>query len=307
MGRSFEPAGGKLASRETSLALNRFYKGPWELFAIWVALASLCFWKQFVELIRLSRRDDTYSYVPLIPLIFCWLLYSERKQPTSPARYQLKIAALFLIPAAMAILLAMRCSSCAPVTRLSLYILALILIWISGFVLFMGTEKSRKSLFSLCFLFFAVPIPDFLLSKIVYCLQVGSAYIAEAIFSLSGAPVLREGFIFRLPKISIDIAPECSGIRSSMALVILALLLAHFAFSPVWKKLVFVFAGLFMMLIKNGIRIATLTLLANYVNPDFLYGDLHHKGGVVFFLIGLALLIPIYLLLRRGETSSRSA
>jgi exosortase/archaeosortase family protein len=87
-----------------------------------------------------------------------------------------------------------------------------------------------------------------------------------------------------------------------MALLIIALLLAHFAFGRVWKKVVFVMAGLCMMLIKNGIRIATLTLLANYVNPDFLYGSLHHEGGVVFFLLGLALLIPVFWLLRRGES-----
>ena len=59
-----------------------------------------------------------------------------------------------------------------------------------------------------------------------------------------------------------------------------------------------------MMLVKNGIRIATLTLLANYVNPEFLYGRLHRQGGVVFFLIGLALLLPVFWYLRRGEVDS---
>src|SRR5262249_4337133 len=135
----------------------------------------------------------------------------------------------------------------------------------------------------------------------VYWLQWGSALIAEVLFNLSGAPVLREGFIFRLPKMSIEVAQECSGIRSSLALLILAVLLAHFSFRPMWKKLVFVVAGLLMMLIKNGVRIATLTLLANYVNPDFLYGKLHRQGGIVFFLIGLALLLPVFFYLRRGE------
>jgi exosortase/archaeosortase family protein len=62
-----------------------------------------------------------------------------------------------------------------------------------------------------------------------------------------------------------------------------------------------------MMLIKNGVRIATLTLLANYVDRDFLYGRLHHQGGIVFFLIGLASLLPVYWLLRRGETWAETA
>jgi exosortase/archaeosortase family protein len=86
-----------------------------------------------------------------------------------------------------------------------------------------------------------------------------------------------------------------------MALIILAVLLSHFAFRAFWKKAVFIAAGLLMMLIKNGVRIAALTLLANYVDPDFLYGPLHHRGGVVFFMFGLGLLVPLYWWLRRGE------
>jgi exosortase/archaeosortase family protein len=162
------------------------------------------------------------------------------------------------------------------------------------------------SAFALALLLFAVPIPDVLLSKAIYALQAGSADIAELFFNLSGAPVLRQGFFFRLPVISIEVAQECSGIRSSLALLILALLVAHFSFRPFWKKLAFVVAGLCMMLVKNGIRIATLTLLANYVNPSFLTGSLHHQGGIVFFLIGLALLVPVYWGLRKGEGPLRS-
>jgi len=167
-----------------------------------------------------------------------------------------------------------------------------------------GVETAKASWFGLAFLLFAVPLPDAVLDKVIYGLQAGSAAVAELFFNLSGAPVLREGFVFRLPRLSIEVAQECSGIRSSLALLILAVLVTHFSFRPLWKKLVFVLAGLCMMLIKNGIRIATLTLLANYVNPDFLNGRLHHQGGIVFFLIGLGLLVPVYWLLRKGEVTT---
>jgi exosortase/archaeosortase family protein len=56
------------------------------------------------------------------------------------------------------------------------------------------------------------------------------------------------------------------------------------------------------MIVKNGIRIATLTLLAMYVDPGFLTGRLHHQGGIVFFLVGLLLLAPLLWLLQRGES-----
>lgn len=51
----------------------------------------------------------------------------------------------------------------------------------------------------------------------------------------------------------------------------------------------------------------TLTLLANYVDPEFLYGKLHHEGGVVLFLLGLGLLLPIYWLLKRSAGKEEHA
>jgi exosortase len=176
----------------------------------------------------------------------------------------------------------------------------------AGFVLILGVNKAKSSSFALAFLLFAIPIPDALLNRVIYWLQGGSAAIASVIFDVTGVPALREGFVFHLPKLSIEVARECSGIRSSLALLILALLVGHFSFRPLWKQIAFAIAGFFMMLVKNGIRIATLTILASYVNPEFLFGRLHKEGGIVFFLVGLGLLWPVYLWLRRGEPSTPS-
>jgi exosortase/archaeosortase family protein len=86
-----------------------------------------------------------------------------------------------------------------------------------------------------------------------------------------------------------------------MALLILALLVTHFHLGSFWKKLLFLACGFFMMILKNGIRIVSLTLLAMYVDPSFLYGNLHHQGGIIFFLIGLLPLAPLLWLLQRGK------
>jgi exosortase/archaeosortase family protein len=56
------------------------------------------------------------------------------------------------------------------------------------------------------------------------------------------------------------------------------------------------------MIVKNGIRIATLTLLSIHVDPGFLSGRLHHQGGFVFFFLGLALLGPVLWFLTERET-----
>ncbi len=274
----------------------------WMIFGVWVSLSLLLFAKPVYGLFQLANQDETASHIVLIPFISAWLLYTERKQLQPERAFVFWPAVMFLVSSVLIALLALNCGTCAPKVRLSTYALSLVLLLITGFAFILGTATAKSSWFALAFLLFSIPIPDIFLRKIIYGLQSGSAAIAELFFDLSGAPVLREGFVFRLPKMSIEVAQECSGIRSSLALLILALLVAHFSFRPLWKKLVFVVAGLSMMLIKNGIRIASLTLLANYVNPAFLTGSLHHQGGVVFFLVGLALLLPVFWLLRNGET-----
>ena len=273
----------------------------WLIFGAWIIVALLLFLKPVYALFQLANQDETSSHILLIPFITAWLLYTERKQLRPEAGFSIWPGAAFLLPSILTAVLTLNCDSCAPRTRLSGYALSLIFFVVTGFIFTFGLAAARSSGFALALLLFVIPIPDRILGQVIYGLQAGSAEIAEVIFNLSGAPVLRQGFVFRLPVMSIEVAQECSGIRSSLALVILALLVAHFAFRPLWKKLAFVAAGLCMMLIKNGIRIATLTLLANYANPSFLTGSLHHRGGIVFFLIGLALLVPVYWGLRKGE------
>jgi len=289
-------------TKDNSLAIPSSHDlKRWLIFGGWVGLSILLFAKTVYGLVQLASQDESSSHILLIPFISAWLLYAEQKVRQPGGSFDLWPAMAFLLSTIFLALLASHCPTCTHRDRLSIFALALVLLLISGFVLILGTANAKASGFSLAFLLFAIPIPDVFLGKIIYALQSGSAAIAELFFNLSGAPVLREGFVFHLPKMSIEVAQECSGIRSSLALLILALLVAHFSFRPFWKKLLFVFAGLSMMLIKNGIRIASLTLLANYVNPNFLYGKLHHQGGIVFFLIGLALLWPVFWFLRRGE------
>ena len=263
-------------------------------------MCTLLFWKPLFALSQYAISNDNASHIFLVPFIVAWLLYLDRQR----IRYtslDLTTASFFALPAAVLAGIVARHPSPDSSLALAALILAFVLLLIAGFAGVFGRHSARAVWFPLAFLAFLIPLPEFLLNRIVYLLQAGSAEVADRIFEWSGIRVLREGFVFRLPTVSIEVAQECSGIRSSIALVILALLVAHFSFSKFWKKAAFVIAGLLMMVVKNGVRIATLAILANYVDPGFLYGRLHKEGGVVFFLIGVALLLPVYWLLRRGE------
>jgi len=188
--------------------------------------------------------------------------------------------------------------------HLSGYILALALSWVAGFALLFGESACRTGSFSLLFLFLMISLPKFLLNHIINLLQLGSTWVTGSLLDLLGVPVLREGFVFHLARFNIEVAQECSGIRSSMALLVLALLVSHFQLNRFGSKALFVVSGLLMMILKNGIRIATLSMLAIYVDPGFLLGRLHHEGGIVFFALALLLLLPVLALLQRWESRS---
>jgi exosortase/archaeosortase family protein len=79
----------------------------------------------------------------------------------------------------------------------------------------------------------------------------------------------------------------------------------HFGIRGLWKKATFLACVALVTFVKNGIRIVTLALLAIHVDPSFLFGRLHRQGGIVFFLIGLLLLLPIYLALQDKPSSMR--
>lgn len=265
----------------------------------WILLCAYVYRQALGSLIDL-RDDDTVSYVFLVPLISGWLVYIDRKKLVTRHFEPLLSIPFFLLALAAAFFSSHSLTSQSG-SSLSLLVLSLVLFLEAGFVALLGRTLARELGFALGFLFFAVPLPPLLSSRLIHALQSASAAVAELLFNGSGVPVLREGFVFHLSHVNIEVARECSGIRSSLALFLLAVLIARFAFVPFWKKAAFLAAGLSMMVLKNGVRIVTLTLLANYVDPGFLYGRLHHEGGVVFFLLGLLFLLPVYHLLRRGE------
>jgi len=277
-------------------------------FALWVVLCVALFWKPASGVLRYALGNDNASHIVLIPFISAWLLYVEHKRIFKELRFDYAGGAVLAVLAASGAALTYRSfDNWTETEMLTGYTTALVLLVIAGFALIFGRAATKAGHFSLLFLFLMVPWPDPLLNGAIYYLQKGSADIAEMIFDLARVPALREGFVFRLAHLSIEVAKECSGIRSSLALLILALLVGHLFLRTFWKQAVFVVLGLVIMIVKNGIRIATLTILAQYVDPGFLYGRLHHEGGFVFFVIGLALLLPVYWILRRGEPRKAAA
>lgn len=252
-------------------------------------------WAPLRNLSALVFWNDTFAYIPLIPMASLYFAYLEKKSIFSSIRRGWGTGCALFIPAVIGLLLARTNPwHLSSHNQSSLLMLAFVLLWSGAFALFFGNQSVRKASFPLLFLIFMIPIPEPLLSQTVSLLQQGSAKSAQWIFDLFGVPYLRQGLEFNLPGVSIFVAEECSGIRSSLALLITTVLACHLFLRKAWNKLLLCIVVVPMAILKNGLRIATLSTLAVYVNPGFLTGRLHHQGGIVFFVMGL---LPIGLLL----------
>jgi exosortase len=272
------------------------------IFIMLIVISSLAFYKTLSALVRYSLHEDSSSYIVLIPFIAFFLLYTERQNIISITRASVGSAVGFAV--AGLILYWMASRDFIPQDGnwpLSLETFSVVVVWIGGFLLCYGFIALRAGAFPLLFLLLMVPLPQVVLDRAIYALQEGSTEIAYLIFQTVGTPVLRHGFLLSVPGVTIEVAKECSSIRSSIALFITCLLTAHLYLRTGWKILLLVLLSFPLSLIKNGIRIATLTLLSIYVNPEFLTGRLHHEGGFVFFLLAMLILWPVFSWLKNSE------
>ena len=177
---------------------------------------------------------------------------------------------------------------------------SLVLLW-GAFIFVYGIKAFTASLFPLLFLVFMIPVPAFIMEKIILFVRSGSTEFANLLFWISQAPYYREGFVFNLSGMSVVVAPECSGIRSALALVITALLAGDLFLNSWWRRLILVLCAVPMTMFKNGIRITTITLLGTYVDPRILQSSLHRDGGIPFLIVALLLMAPILYFLRKKE------
>ncbi|MBP2676892.1 MAG: eight transrane protein EpsH [Deltaproteobacteria bacterium] len=165
-----------------------------------------------------------------------------------------------------------------------------------------GSGGLRAACFPLLFLFFMIPIPEGILKPIVRFLQAGSAEAAYWMLRAVGVPVFRDGFLFKLPGLTVEVAEECSGIRSGISLFLVGILAGRIFLESGWRRLALAAAVMPITIAKNGLRIVTLSLLGAYVDRQVLSGPLHKAGGIPFFGVALVMLAVVLWALRRGES-----
>jgi len=271
-------------------------------FAFLCAVSILFWWHSLVITLGLALANEAYTHILLILPLSAALIYLDSKalriDPQPSPRIGSALLALVLLIGCYA-----RWGMVAGPddVRLSLGMFALVTWWIASVLLCFGARTLQSFLFPLCFLFLMVPIPKFALSWIVEFLQQQSAFAARIMFRAVGVPVTQDGIMLSIPGLDIEVARECSSIRSSLMLVVTTMVLAHLFQRSWWRKTLLIAAAIPLSVAKNGLRIFTIAELGTRVDPGFLSGNLHHNGGIIFLGIAVVAVVALLWILRRTE------
>ena len=269
---------------------------------ILLALASLALFRvPLAALAHLALQDERYSYIAFVPFISASLLYLERNRVFHESRWS-KTLGVSLAAIGVALFWILK-GSLSQASGLPLFAFALVLVWIGGFLFCYGIPASRAVFFPLLFLFLIVPPPPDVLEKLVVWLQKGSAEVSYLFFKLAGVPVLRQGFTFSLPGLNIEVAEQCSGIRSSISLFIASVLAGHLVLHSTWRKICLGLLTIPIVIAKNALRIVVLSLLGTYVDRDILFGRLHTSSGLLFSPLALLVLAWLLWILYKSENN----
>ncbi len=247
----------------------------------------LVYWRVLGSLVNAWEVDGNYSHGFLIipiALYFVW----ERRQKLVAAEPKPSWFGLVVLSGGICVLLAGLLGSELFLSRVSLIVV------LSGVVLFLfGWRHLRMLAFPLAFLLLMIPLPAIVFNRIAFPLQLVASRFGETIISAANIPVLREGNVLVMANTSLEVAEACSGIRSLVSLITLALLYGYFTDRRLWVRFAIVASAVPVAIVANGARVAGTGIAAHYIGPAAAQGFFHEFSGWVVFIVAFLLLLAI--------------
>jgi exosortase C (VPDSG-CTERM-specific) len=260
-------------------------------------------------LISYVAGSQLHSYILLVPFVSAYLLYLRRDQlPKNyatdlPLTIVSLIAGLGLLAFTYSLEVAGRVS--ANSDRIVLLTLSFLCCLAAGGFFFFGRGWMLAAAFPLAYLIFMVPMPDGMTDALEMASKSAAAEVANVLFHISGTPFLRAGPIFQLPNITIEVAQECSGIRSSWVLFMTSILAANLFLKTPWRRFALVAFVIPLGILRNGFRILVIGLLCVNIGPQMIHSLIHRRGGPLFFVLSLIPFLLVLWWLRRGDVRIR--
>jgi exosortase len=252
--------------------------------AAWMAAAAWLYGPLMLRLAQDWTADPTYSHGFAIPPIALYLVWRQRERlRRAPIRPSL--AGLAILASSLLLLAAGWLGAELFVSRLSLIGV------IAGTVVYvLGWEHLRLTAFPLAFLVLMIPLPAIVLNDASFRLQLLASQAGEHLLRSFSVPVLRDGNVLTLASATLQVNDACSGIRSLVALVSLAMLGGHLLDLAWWRWLLVAAAAVPIAVGLNGVRIALTGVAVTRFGTGAAEGTLHTASGLAVFAVALGCL-----------------
>jgi exosortase len=288
----------------TNPAVGRYWLGRrWFVWpTILSALLLLLYASVLKNLVAQWWSDPDYNHAFFVPLFSGYLLWRNRNRWLE-AEIKPSNLGLLVMLGAIGLLLVGSLGAELFTSRFSLLLL------LAGMILFLaGWEYLSAVFFPLSFLIFMIPLPAVLYNQITFPLQLIASRCATSLLDLVHVPVLRDGNILVLSNFSLEVVEACSGIRSLMSLVCLAVIYGYLVEPRLWVRVALVVLMVPSAIVSNAIRIMGAGMMAHRFGAVAAEGFLHEFSGWVIFLVSLILLVGLHGILRHiGRTKRKAA
>lgn len=235
------------------------------------------------SMVSIWWRSETFAHGFFIFPISLYLIWEKRIEITrlSPAA---DVKPLILIGLSGLGWLLANVVDVQVIQQLGLIAMIPLFVWAT-----LGWQVTHLLLFPLFFLFFAVPIGEFLVPPMMNF----TADFTVAMIELTGIPVFREGTFFSIPSGDWSVVEGCSGLRYLIASITLGTLYAYMTYRSIYRRMAFVVLAIVFPIIANGLRAYMIVMIAHYSDMKLALGVDHYIYGWVFFGIVMFLMFWI--------------
>jgi len=236
-----------------------------------------------VAMATIWYRSETFTHGFLVPPIVLWLVWRQREAIVA-LRPRPQVSALVFVIGAAFVWLLGQLAAINAVTQLMF--VGLLTLTVPALL---GWDVTRLIIFPLGFLFFAVPIGEFLMPQ----LMVWTADFTVLALRLSGIPVYREGLQFVIPSGNWSVVEACSGVRYLIASLTVGALYAYLNYRSSGRRILFVIVSLFVPVVANWLRAYIIVMLGHLSGNKLAAGVDHLVYGWLFFGVVIMLMFII--------------
>jgi exosortase len=236
-------------------------------------------------------QNPDYSHGFVIPLFVVYVLY-QRRHKLQQVSIEPSHLGFPVMLGAIGLLLVGTLGAELFISRCSLLFL------FGGMILFLaGWKMLRAVAFPLAFLVLMIPLPALIYNQVTFPLQLLASRLASNSLELLGIPVLREGNVLVLPNYSLEVVEACSGIRSLMSLIALAVAYGYLAERHLWVRYILVTFMLPIAVASNALRVVGAGFVTYLWGPQWAEGFFHFFQGWLIFVSAVACMLLVHWLL----------